>query len=199
MSHVTKIKIEVKSLEALKKAASTCGLEFREGQKCYRWYGRFMGDYPSWAEGIDTNKLGQCDHALSVAGNDRAYEVGVVDNGNGSFSLLWDFWSGGYGLQAAVGNDGSKLIAEYSLEAAQEAAQSQGWYCEREADHITIYHPDGGTITVTADGAVDASLFTGHSCVAACAPIENALGSQGQRQLKGEYYQEKQMINLKGE
>jgi len=45
MSHVTTVKVEIKDLAALREACESIGLEFREGQKKYKWYGRFVGDY----------------------------------------------------------------------------------------------------------------------------------------------------------
>lgn len=196
MSHVTKIKIQIKSLEALRRAAETCGLIMRE-QSTYRWYGRSVGDYPL-PEGITESQLGKCDYALSIPGNPRAYEVGVMGMGDGTYSLLWDFWNGGYGLQAAIGNDGHRLVTEYTLEAAQEAAQAQGWYTEREAESLKIYHPDG-MITVDASGQVDASGFRGQSCDQACSPIESALGVTKERTNKLEYMQYDQKLTITGE
>jgi hypothetical protein len=198
MSHVAKIKIEVRSLSALIEAANRCGLEFRENQKSYRWYGRSEGDYPL-PEGITADQLGRCDHALCIPGNPRAYEIGIKDMGNGTYSLLWDFWQGGFGLVACVGQNGDTLVSEYALQAAQEAANQQGWYTERQADSLVIYHPDGGTITVDATGAVDASHFMGQNCLSACAPIESALGSKSEVSLKAEFYQRKQLLMNQGE
>ncbi len=45
MSHVATIEIQIKDLAALKQAAKDLGLEFRENQKTYRWYGYSVGDY----------------------------------------------------------------------------------------------------------------------------------------------------------
>jgi hypothetical protein len=196
MSHITKIKIQIKSLTALESAARTCGLELRK-QNTYKWYGRSVGDYPL-PEGVTADQLGKCDYALAIPGNSHAYEVGVMTNPDGTFNLLWDFWQGGFGLQAAIGNDGNRLITEYTLEAAQEAAQSQGWYTERETESLKIYHPDG-LITVDASGTVDASNFHGQSCDQACSPIESSLGTTKERSNKTEYLQYNQKLNLIGD
>jgi hypothetical protein len=193
MSHLTKIKIEIKSLSALEIAARLCGLELRK-QSTYKWYGRSVGDYPL-PEGMTKEQLGHCDYALSIPGNHNAYEVGICQNGT-SYSLLWDFWKGGYGLQDAIGKDGSKLITEYTLAAATEAAQAQGWYIERNGDSLAIHHPQGGIITVDASGSVDASAFQGTDCITACAPIEGALGSQSERLLKTSFYETRQSITI---
>jgi hypothetical protein len=196
VSHITKIKIEVRSLPALIRAAQACGLEFREGQKTHKWYGRFLGDYKS---DIPREQMGNCDHALGIPGKPTAYEVGIKLQDNGSYSLMWDFFEGGYGLQDAIGENGARLISEYAIEAASEAAQAQGWPIERQADKLIIYHPDGGTITVLADGSVDASQFSGTGCSLATAQIEQALGVSVDVHYKPEYLQESAQVRERGE
>lgn len=119
------------------------------------------------------------------------YPCILADNGE----LAFDNYNGAWGNAAAL----ETLSAEYALEAAAAAARVQGWYCERSGSLLTIYHPDGGTITVDAAGAVDASMFTGADCVTACAPIEAALGSRSERTLKAEFYAAKQHITAGGE
>lgn len=127
MSHVAQIETEVRDLEALKSACRRLGLEFVAGQRTYRWYGRSVGDYPL-PEGFSEKDLGKCDHAIRVPGNDRAYEVGVVKRKDGrpGWTLLWDFWQGGYGLQEKVGEGAGRLKQAYALEAARKAAQRAG-------------------------------------------------------------------------
>lgn len=161
-SHIVKIATVIKSLDALKAAAAALGLEFRQGQQTYRWYGRSVGDYPL-PDGIDSKQLGRCDHAIGIPGDHKAYEVGVVKMPNGTYSLLWDFWNGGYGLESAIGKDGGMLTSEYNLQAAIEAANSLGWQYSHNGDHVVIYHPSSGVLTVTA-GGVDASGFAGIGC-----------------------------------
>lgn len=126
MSHVSKFELEVNDLEALKAACEPLGLEFKEGQKNYKWWGRSVGDYPLPA-GFKASDLGKCDHALSVKGAPNAYEVGVVKKKDGKgYELLWDFYSGGYGLQAKVGLDGDKLKQMYNIHHAQRQFKKQG-------------------------------------------------------------------------
>lgn len=122
MSHVSKIKVEIRSLEALKAACHRLGFEFIEGQKTYKWYGVFMGDYPL-EEGVKQEDLGKCDHAISVP-NCR-YEVGVVQKGD-HYDLHYDFWQSG-GLNVALGENACKLVQAYAVEAAREEAQRQGY------------------------------------------------------------------------
>lgn len=113
MSHVAKMDFAITDLESLKEAANELGLEFVENQRSYRWFGHSVGDYPI-PEGFKEEDLGKCEHALRIPGNSGAYEIGVVKNrtGNG-YTLLWDFWMGGYGLVQKVGTGGDKLKDTY--------------------------------------------------------------------------------------
>ena len=132
MSHIAKIKVEIKDLDALKSIAKKLGLEFVEGQKSYRWYGRSMGDAPL-PEGFTKDDLGKCDHALripqSVQDYRQPYEIGVVKrkDGKSGYELLWDYWNGGYGLTDKIGQKGEKLIQGYAVEVATRSAIKQGF------------------------------------------------------------------------
>lgn len=137
MSHVAKISTVITDLECLEAAAVACGLEFHNGQQKYRWFGRHVGDYPL-PTGFKASDLGKCDHAISVPGKPRAYEVGVCKNPNGDgYVLLWDFWGRGYGLQDHVGNDCCKLLDAYNKEVTIKFAQSQGWSYTEEVNSET--------------------------------------------------------------
>lgn len=127
MSHVATVAIEIKDLAALRAACKRIGLEFMEGQKSYKWWGRSVGDYPL-PEGFTAAELGKCEHALRVKGNDNAYEIGVVrrKDGKPGYSLLWDFYAGGYGLQNVVGENCGLLSQAYAVEAAKSRARAMG-------------------------------------------------------------------------
>src|SRR5689334_8648128 len=129
MSHVTTIKAEILDLDALKEACSEIGMEFRENQRKYRWFGRHVGDYPL-PEGFSKSDLGRCDHAIGVPRNRNAYEIGVVERDN-SFKLLFDFWNKGFGLEAAAGKGCEKLIESYTRivarKTAKNYARANGW------------------------------------------------------------------------
>jgi hypothetical protein len=104
MSHVTTAPTKIVNLQALELACKELGLELRRGQTTYRWYGRHVGDYPL-PEGFTREDLGKCAHAISVPGNDHAYEIGVVQNKNGQgYTLMYDFYAKGYGLMDKVSN-----------------------------------------------------------------------------------------------
>ena len=139
MSHVAVVDTVITDLEALKKAVKSLGLEWREGQKTYRWFGTWVKDYNSndaaYKNGVDPKTYGKDSlHAIGIPGNDTSYEIGVIQNrdsdGNikDGFRLVWDFWSGGHGLTAFVGNkDCGKLVAEYNKESLKAEASVNGY------------------------------------------------------------------------
>lgn len=139
MSHVTVIQIELKDLDALKAVCEQLGLEFREYQQTYRWYGTHIGDYPL-PGGFSKRDLGKCDHALAVKNSPSSYEVGLVKRGD-VYVPLWDFWQGGYGLRDRIGEGGDKLIAAYTKEVAvrkaRQFAKSKGWSYSEKVDAQT--------------------------------------------------------------
>lgn len=129
MSHVATIDLEIKDLECLKRAATALGLEFKENQNTYKWFGTHVGDYPLPA-GFSKEELGTCEHALSVVGaGDRTYEVGISKRRDGKpgYTLLWDFWAGGYGLKEKIGENGINLKKEYSAQVAEKHLRKQGF------------------------------------------------------------------------
>ena len=127
MSHVATIDVHITDLTALEQAAKRLGLELVRDQKTYRWWGHSVGDYPL-PEGFGKDDLGKCEHAIRIPGDNRAYEVGVVARRDGKpgFTLMWDFYAGGYGLEAKVGEGAKKLIQGYAVEKARIAAMRQG-------------------------------------------------------------------------
>ena len=123
MSHVSKIEVEITNLETLKKACKNLGLEFKDNQKTYAWYGKHIGDYPL-PEGFTVDDVGKCDHAISVP--NAEYELGVVKNKNkAGYSLLWDFWRGG-SLEERLGRNAWKLVQEYTIQQGIYSAKLEG-------------------------------------------------------------------------
>jgi hypothetical protein len=125
MSHVAKIEVEIRDLEALAAACQRIGCELHMGQREYAWFGTSVGDYPL-PEGFKAADLGKCEHAISVPG--ASYEVGVVARRDGrqGYTLLWDSWSSG-GLERKLGQGASRLVQAYGVEAATRAARRQGY------------------------------------------------------------------------
>ena len=194
-SHVAKVDIEIRDLDALAQASEKLGLQLRLGQKKYRWYGHSVGDYPM-PEGMSEKDLGKCTHAIHMC--ESAYEIGVIETSPGKYSLVWDFWNGGYGIQAAVGDSCKTLISEYTIAAARNAAIAQGWMTQEVNGTLQIYLPQtdgGGMITVHSNGTVDADGFVGAGCNVTSA-IENALGKVRDLDYKSSYFEEKAHIKV---
>ncbi len=118
MSHISKIELEIQSLEDLKLACKRLGFIFQENQKTYQWYGRFVGDSPI-PEGINIEDLGKCDHAIKVP--ECTYEIGVVKRGS-KYILLWDSWHTG-GLEKKIGPDAGLLKQAYTIERIRHEAK----------------------------------------------------------------------------
>lgn len=110
----------------------------------------------------------------------------------GEKGLKFDDYGGKWGNPADIG----ALTERYALSVARKAAEAQGWYCEEAAGTLTIYHPDGGTITVGADGSVDAACFEGRSCADATAPLEAALGRARESVSKPEMLHERARVSV---
>jgi hypothetical protein len=150
MSHVASVDLLIHDLDALKTACQELGLEFREGQGRYKWYGHHVGDYPLPA-GFKEKDLGTCEHAAGVPGNAKAYEIGLkryplgtkktvkladgstqeVDVG-GTWAMLFDFWQGGYGLMEKVGQNCDLLTQRYAVIVAERQAKRQGFHVQRK-------------------------------------------------------------------
>ena len=129
MSHIVTIDLEIHNLEALKSAAARLDMEFREGQTTYRWFGTRIGNDPL-PPGMSVEDLGRCEHAIAIreAGAGKAYEVGVVrSKSHDGYTLVWDFWRGGFGLREVVGDGCGRLMQAYALASAKSSAAAKGW------------------------------------------------------------------------
>jgi len=128
MSHVATVDLHIMDMAALKAACETLGLEFREGQLTFRWYGTIVGDYPL-PQGFAVSDMGQCEHAIGIKDNDRAYELGVVRRRDGKpgYLLMYDNWRGGFGLEATIGQKAGKLKQQYAAQVAASQARKQGY------------------------------------------------------------------------
>ena len=154
MSHIAQVSLRVTDLDSLRKACDHFGYEFREGQTTYTWYGTHEGV-------ADGEEGGKCVHAIRAKDfSDKAqdYEVGIIKNSDGSYSLVYDGFDwggegnplGGGKLEAAFGKDLARLKAEYgAIVAAKDMASrltGYGYYIEttREANgypKVRAYKP----------------------------------------------------------
>jgi len=112
---------------------------------------------------------------------DWSFPLILSDDGQ----LLFDDYEGAWGNVADI----ETLKSHYAVEVARSAAEAQGWYCEDAADgSVVVYHPQGGTLTVTADGTVDANGFTGTGCHNPTDLISQAMGTVTDVTAKPAYY-----------
>jgi hypothetical protein len=136
MSHITSIKVVINDLNALATAAEECGCELVVDQTTFRWYGSGV-DYRIKAE-----DRANCLHAIRVKNNSTAYEIGVMKNPNGQgFTLAYDSFCGGYGLEEIVGNDAVKIKQLYSFHAVKNSMKGKGFYVRKtwnENDSIQV-------------------------------------------------------------
>lgn len=144
MSHVASVDVEVRDLDALRAAADRLGFEFREGQRTYKWFGRFLNDWRSSrsavSKGVDPATFGTCDHALRIKGaGDSQYEVGVTAMPDGTYRLVYDSWSGGgQAIERLAGVDCVRLQGEVAAEQATRFAQRRGYRVQREDEGAVV-------------------------------------------------------------
>lgn len=146
MSHVTAVALEVKDLDCLKAAAKAIGMELVE-KKTFKWYGTHVGDYPL-PVGFTKEDMGKCEYALRIPGKPGAYEVGVCKarGDKPGYSLLWDFWGGGYGLQEQIGKQGEKLKQSYAVQVAKKQMQKFA----RDGYRLQTFQKPDGTQVIKA-------------------------------------------------
>jgi len=108
MSHISKIELEIKDIDTLRKACSRLGLEFMKEQKVFKWYG----------------SRGECDHAIKVP--NATYEIGVKksQHGNG-YELVCDYYD--KGIEKAIGKQGGLLKQAYAVEKTKAEARRKGY------------------------------------------------------------------------
>lgn len=139
MSHiaaVTEVCIPMDSigLADLEAAAAILGGRLIRGQKTYRWYGKWLNDYhapeAAVSQGYDPKTFGKCEHAIVFDG--CSYDVGVVKRADGKgWTLIYDNYCGGGGLEAKVKPGLTKLIDEYYAEAGTRIYRAKGYNVQK--------------------------------------------------------------------
>lgn len=133
-SHTARIKVDYSDADALKAAVAALGGNWL-GHGIHRLY-----------EGPATG------YGFRLPG--WTYPI-VLQEGELSFDDFGGVWGNVADLE--------RLRGAYVIAVAEKAALAQGWQCEHTEGGLTIYHPSGGTLTVTG-GAVDANGFQGQGC-----------------------------------
>lgn len=151
-------KVVIKNLDDLELAAARLGGTLKRGQTSIRWYGHFVDDSKTWREfftpeeaarvdalpreqrkSLINKEMSRADHAIVFKG--ASYDVGVMQEKDGTFRLRWDQYAGGGGLNTLIGNDGGKFSQAYAIEAAKRAARRKGFSIREEAQpngHIKL-------------------------------------------------------------
>ena len=146
MSHVATGRLRVIDLDDLEAAASCVGMTLQRGQRTFRWYGQFMGDSAegrSLAKRLPTSEWGKCLHALTVNGQEGAYEVGVVkaiDGGEG-YDLVFDSWGSGRHIVERCGAGLEKLAEHVGAEVAMRQMARKGYRVEKSVNargHVEV-------------------------------------------------------------
>ena len=164
-SHTRTVRVEYRSIAALEAAVRSLG---------WQWLGH--GQHRLY-QGMETG------HGLHIAG----WRYPVVLRNNGSLAL--DDYGGHWGRAS----DLDRLAAEYRCQAALEAATQLGWMAERQGDTVIVYHPSGGTLTVSATG-IETSGFIGCGCHVAADQLAEHLGSTVESVAKPEMWQQHQQV-----
>jgi hypothetical protein len=118
MSHISKIELLINDLQCLKMACERMGLQFRENQKTYNWYGKWASNEPI-PQGLTP---GKCNHAIHVP--NASYEVGVIKQDGENYSLHADMWPGG-GLAPIIGENAALLKQAYAIERVKKDARQK--------------------------------------------------------------------------
>lgn len=137
MSHVVKISLEVKSLDALAAAAKALGGELVLNQKTFKWFNTWVGNYHGQDAAyrfVDPKTFGKCTHAIKHP--KCGYEIGVVQKEDGTYILLADEWKTG-GLVPIFGQGMQKLNQQYGAAVARKTMQRQGWRVTEQQDAKT--------------------------------------------------------------
>ena len=136
MSHITKMKLRVRDLDALETAATECGLELVRDARSFKWFGRFVGDTTPPA-GYDPKDYGKCEHKMRLKGASSSdYEIGIVAAKDGDgYDLLVDTWQQRRLMGAVGGAEMNKLRQEYATAVTMTRAAKlarQGYTARRE-------------------------------------------------------------------
>jgi hypothetical protein len=96
--------------------------------------------------------------------------------------MFYDNYNGAWGSSSNI----EQLQEKYSRMVIEHEADQLGWYHEwnEATGELQVHHPDGGVISISKGGTLDANGFVGNTCEQATARFEEALGTQLGRALK---------------
>jgi len=133
MSHVADCDIKIRDLTAAATAAQHLGGELVIGQTTHKWFGRFMNDWRSThaaANRRDPKTFGKCAHAIKFPGVE--YEIGLVEEADGSFTPVYDSWGSGQRIVEKCGGlELPKLKNEYAAAVSMRVLARKGFRVTR--------------------------------------------------------------------
>ena len=174
-SHTMKVAVEFRNLLALEKAATKIG---------------------AVSLGVGNHELYEdTAHGHGIRLDKWAYPLVVDIDSTGKITgeLSFDNYNGQWGDIAQL----DRLKGAYAVELARQTAQDEGWITEDNPDgSLLIHHNDGGTLTVSESGVVEANGFTGQGCHAPATQLSEALGSIASSTAKPAYYASQQELRV---
>jgi len=91
-------------------------------------------------------------------------------------TLYYDNYGGRWGDQSVL----DRILSEYKLALVESECLRLGWMYQTDlkSNSVTVYHPDGGTLTIHLDKdvVIDANGFVGSSCHEAAASFVSKFG-----------------------
>jgi len=126
MSHISRVTLKVRDLDALAEAAEHCDMTLVRGAQTHKWFGRFMGD-TAVPMGMDPEDYGKCEHKLALKHPQHGdYEIGLVPAYDGDgYDLAIDTWNQTRLLDAVGGASMPKLKREYAAAVAVANAKKK--------------------------------------------------------------------------
>jgi len=136
MSHVVSVKTIIKDLDCLRAAVAMFPkLIWKENQKKYEWWGRWVKDYhkadAAYKNGIDPSEYGKCEHAIGMPG--VTYEMGICKRSDGQgYSPVWDFVYDGHRFNEYLGDSAEQLMTEYNRQVMLKYGEQNGYAVNEE-------------------------------------------------------------------
>jgi len=136
VSHVAVVDVEIKSLDDLAKACKALGLEYDREATKWVWFGSWYNDFSradaAFKHGIAPERYGKADAGvIKIPG--ATYSIGVyaISGQPGKYTLVYDNWQGGKGIEKVLGAGLPKLRQEYAAQVSQRKMQQAGFQVQR--------------------------------------------------------------------
>jgi len=147
MSHVARVELEIKDLQALRAACKQLGLTYDEKATSWKWW---MTDYPNWVteenqtEGIPRSRYGTSDAGVITVPGAR-WSIGVYKDPAkpGCYVPIYDAYEHGgdlrgrgLGIEDKLGAGLQKLKQEYGITISTKVMQAKGFQVFRNLVNV---------------------------------------------------------------